>query len=42
MNTKFEYLIDKIFRKLKEYNSKEIFLEKKFLKRFVYSLFKEN
>ena len=42
MNTKSQYLIEKIFRKLKEYNSKEIFLEKKQLRRFIYLLFKEN
>jgi hypothetical protein len=42
MNTKSEYLIDSIFRKLKEYNSKEIFLEKKNLKKFIYFLFKGN
>ena len=40
MNTKSEYLIDSIFSKLKEYNSKEIFLEKKNLKKFIYLLFK--
>jgi hypothetical protein len=42
MNTKSEYLIDSIFSKLKEYNSKEIFLEKKNLKKFIYLLFKGN
>ena len=42
MNPKSEYLIDLIFKKLKNYNSKEIFLEKKNLKKFISSLFNEN
>jgi len=42
MNTKFDYLIDSISKKLKEYKSKEIFLEKENLKKFIYSLLKEN
>ena len=42
MNTNSEVLIDLIFNKLKKYNSKEIFLEKKVLKKFIFSLFKEN
>ena len=41
MKPKPEYLIDLIFKKLKEYKTKEIFLEKENLKRFVFSLFKE-
>ena len=41
MTTKSEYLIDLIFKKLKNYKSKEIYLEKKFLKKFIFSLFKE-
>ena len=41
MTTKSEYLIDLIFKKLKNYKSKEIFLKKKFLKKFIFSLFKE-
>ena len=41
MTTKSEYLINLIFKKLKNYKSKEIFLEKKFLKKFIFSLFKE-
>ena len=37
-----QYLIDLIFKKLKKYKSKEIFLEKEALKKFVFSLLKEN
>ena len=42
MNPKSEYLVDLIFKKFKNYKAKEIFLEKENLKKFVYSLFKEN
>ena len=42
MNAKSEHLLDLIFKKLKNYKSKEIFLEKENLKKFVFSLFKEN
>jgi len=42
MNPKLENLVDLIFKKLKHYKAKEIFLEKENLKKFVYSLFKEN
>ena len=42
MDPNTEYLVDSIFKKLKNYKSKEIFLEKKFLKKFIFSLFKEN
>ena len=42
MTPKSEYLIDIIFKKLKNYNSKEILLEKENLKKFIFSLFKEN
>ena len=42
MNPKSEYLIDLIFKKLKDYNSKEINLEKKVFKKFIFSLLKEN
>ena len=41
MNQNSEVLIDLIFNKLKNYNGKEIFLEKKILKKFIFSLFKE-
>ena len=42
MNSKSEYLIDLIFSKLKNYKSKEIFLEKDNLKKFISSLLQEN
>ena len=42
MNPKLENLVDLIFKKLKNYESKEIFLEKENLKQFIFSLFKEN
>jgi len=42
MTQKTEYLIDLIFKKLKNYKSKEIFLEKKKLMKFISSLLKEN
>ena len=41
MNQKSEYLIDLIFNKLKKYKSKEITLEKENLKKFIFSLTKE-
>ena len=42
MIKKSEDLVDLIFKKLKNYKSKEIFLEKEKLKKFIFSLFKEN
>ena len=42
MNPKSEYLVDLIFKKLKNYKIKKIFLEKEDLQKFVFSLFKEN
>ncbi len=42
MTKKSEYLVDLIFKKLKNYEAKKIFLEKDNLRRFVFSLFKEN
>ena len=42
MTPKSEYLVDLIFKKLKNYKIKEIFLEKEDLKKFIFSLFKEN
>ena len=42
MTAKSEYLVDLIFKKLKNYKGKEIMLEKKFLKKFIFSLSKEN
>tara|TARA_B100000886_G_scaffold307510_1_gene240578 strand:- start:537 stop:665 length:129 start_codon:yes stop_codon:yes gene_type:complete len=42
MTPKSEYLVDLIFKKLKNYSAKEIFLEKENLNKFIISLFKEN
>tara|TARA_B100000902_G_C26980537_1_gene750048 strand:+ start:379 stop:507 length:129 start_codon:yes stop_codon:yes gene_type:complete len=42
MNPKTEHLVDSIFKKLKNYKNKEIFLEKENLNKFILSLFKEN
>ena len=42
MNSKSEQLINLIFKKLKTYNNKKIFLEKENLNKFILSLFKEN
>ena len=42
MNKKLEYLVDLIFKKLKKHPNKEIFLEKEDLKKFIFSLFKDN
>ena len=42
MDSKSEYLVDLIFKKLKNYKGKEIMLEKKFLKNFIFTLSKEN
>ena len=36
-----EHLVELIFKKLKSYKKKKIFLEKKFLNKFILSLFKE-
>ena len=40
MNPKSEYLLDLIFKKLKSYKAKEIFLEKENLRKFILSLLK--
>ena len=40
MNQKSEYLVDLIFKKLKKYKSKKIYLEKENLKEFILSLLK--
>ena len=42
VNRKSEDLIELIFRKLKNYGSKKIFLEKENLNKFILCLFKEN
>ena len=41
MTTKSEDLVDLIFKKLKKYKAKKIFLEKKFLNKFIFSLLQE-
>ena len=42
MTPKSEELVDLIFKKFKSYKSKEIFLEKENLKKFIVSILKEN
>ena len=42
MTSKSEYLIDLIFEKLKKHKTKEIFLEKEDLEKFIFSLLKKN
>ena len=42
MTPKSEYLVNLIFKKLKTYKNKKIFLEKENLDKFILSLFKEN
>ena len=42
MNPKSEHLVDLIFKKLETYKNKKIFLDKKKLDKFIFSLFKEN
>mgnify|MGYP004352111569 CR=1 FL=1 len=42
MTPKSEHLVDLIFKKLKTYENKKIFLEKESLNKFIYSLFKDN
>ena len=42
MTLKSEHLVDLIFKKLKTYKDKKIFLEKENLNKFIISLFKEN
>ncbi len=41
MTSKLEHLIDLIFKKLKTYKNKKIFLEKENLDEFILSLLKE-
>ena len=40
MTTKLENLVDLIFKKLKNYKAKEIYLEKENLKKYIFSLLK--
>ena len=42
MTTKLDYLVDLILKKLKKYKGKEITLEKENLKKFIFSLLKDN
>ena len=42
MTPKSEILVDLIFKKLKTYKKKQIFLDKENLDKFIFSLFKEN
>ena len=42
MKPKSEHLVDLIFKKLKTYKNKKIFLEKESLNKFILSLFKDN
>ena len=42
MKPKLENLVDLIFKKLKNYKAKEIFLEKEKFNKFIFSLFKED
>jgi len=42
MTPKSEHLVGLIFKKLKTYKNKKIFLEKESLNKFIFSLFKEN
>ena len=42
MTPKSEQLVNLIFKKLKNYKAKEIFLEKENFNKFIFSLFKEN
>ena len=42
MDSKSDYLVDLIFKKLKNYKAKKIPLEKENLKIFIFSLLNEN
>ena len=42
MKPKIDYIANLIFEKLKKYNKKQISLEKENLKKFLFSLLKEN
>ena len=42
MSPKSEYIVNLIFKKLKNYKAKEIVLEEENLFKFISSLFKEN
>ena len=42
MSPKSEHIVDLIFKKLKTYKNKKLFLEKESLNKFILSLFREN
>ena len=42
MDTKSQSIVNLIFKKLKKYKAKEIFLEKENLRKFIFSLINEN
>ena len=42
MTQKSEHLVDLIFKKLKTYKDKKIYLDKENFNKFIISLFKEN
>jgi len=42
MKQKSEYLLDLIYKKLKNYKTKEIYLEKENLRKFIFSLINGN
>ena len=42
MTSKTEHFVDLIFKKLKNYKNKKIFLEKEDLDKFILSLLKDN
>ena len=42
MSPKLEYLVNSIFKKLKNYKAKKIYLEEKILNEFITSLFIES
>ena len=42
MNANSEFLVDLIFKKLKNYKSREIFLEREDLRKFIFTLYKES
>ena len=42
MNSKSKHVTDLIFKKLKTYQNKKIFLEREHLDNFIFSLLKEN
>jgi len=42
MTSKSEHLVDLIFKKLKNYKKKKLFLEREDLNKFILSLLKEN